>query len=333
MLDHEAAPLSCPNLLELPTSPLKRRSGDSPGAGEPGGLQKAQRRRLETFLDRGCSPLNTVMRRALAEELHENALDCDLTIILLSFAEGSCSNPITGLDPGGLPPQRVKFSTFDFSTCDAPSPNNRESLLPFEKLHLTLGEALKAAARLREKLADATESKLACHNGLANQVRAVVEAAGRAGEGHSHEERRAAAFVQKELAALCFVDGDTGGCDSGSIERRWCQVTTSLIRFELKHVLNRYVLLKPGTGNLLQNYEDPAALFHHALKVLGAAGGIGVAPSLPLDEMVADALVSSQHDPTGFLLPVVIKLCEAKGGCSRNLSESSFPQYQRTTTT
>ena len=54
---------------------------------------------------------------------------------------------------------------------------------------------------------------------------------------------------------------------------RHFEVLSSIVRRELKVLLNETILIKPGTGSVRYNFEDPAALFNRALTAIAEAGG------------------------------------------------------------
>ena len=240
------------------------------------------------------------------------ALDPRLTTLLetLMEAEGELAE---GPPPAGLAesPKANTRVRFDFLVIDPPSPCDRESLAPSERLLAQLGEALRAAASLSAAfLGPGEESEL-----LGKQVRSIIAAMDKATSFRQcgADQRRAAAFLRSELDALCFGGG------SSRVEARWSALATSLIRFELKQLLNSALILRPETGNLSQNFEDAAALFHHALKLIAAlsSAGLGESTSTLDEEIIAVAepggvCVLSPEDLSRVLQPLSTALGAAK---------------------
>jgi hypothetical protein len=128
-----------------------------------------------------------------------------------------------------------------------------------------LGQVLDSAAELR---AVVYETPHAHDIVLHKQIRFVLESLSRIASpvptaAGDHEQRMAAHFLREEIMALVH-----GSCSS-QIEGRRSDLLLSLIRFALKEIINQgRVSLDPTTGNMEQNYEDPAALFHHAFKMV-----------------------------------------------------------------
>ncbi|KAH8066732.1 tRNA-Phe hydroxylase [Aureococcus anophagefferens] len=78
---------------------------------------------------------------------------------------------------------------------------------------------------------------------------------------------RAAAFLRDEVALLL------GGGGESELEGRHAEALSSLVRRELKSLLNEAVAIVHGTGSVRFNFDDPAALLHRALRALHDGGG------------------------------------------------------------
>jgi hypothetical protein len=192
------------------------------------------------------------------------SLDERLAVLLLHLVEAEKALTTPESRPGSR--SRVRFSTFDYSVVNPPSPSDPSaSVRPLDDLVQRLGQVIDSAADLR---AVVYETPHANDIVLHKQIRFVLESLSRIASpapttACDHEQRMAAHFLREEIMALVY-----GSCSS-QIEGRRSDLLLSLIRFALKEIINQgRVSLDPTTGNMEQNYEDPAALFHHALKMV-----------------------------------------------------------------
>jgi len=246
-----------------------------------------------------------------------NALDPRLTTLLstLMEAEGELAREKAPSDSAGSPKVKARVR-FDFLAVDPPSPCNRDSLAPSECLLAQLGEALHAAGSLRKAIEapSCEETEL-----LGKQVRVIISAMELASSNTPSEprqthERRSASFLRSELNALCFHEGES------LVETRWSDIVKSLIRFELKQLLNSALALRPDTGNLSQNFEDAAALFHHALKLVASLSSAGVGESattldeelIAIAELRDDNCCLKPEELARAFSPVLVALKSAK---------------------
>ena len=85
--------------------------------------------------------------------------------------------------------------------------------------------------------------------------------------GAGRRAARAAAFLRDEVALLL------GGGGESELEGRHAEALSSLVRRELKSLLNETVAIVHGTGSVRFNFDDPAALLHRALRALHDGGG------------------------------------------------------------
>ncbi|KAH8046565.1 tRNA-Phe hydroxylase [Aureococcus anophagefferens] len=74
--------------------------------------------------------------------------------------------------------------------------------------------------------------------------------------GAGRRAARAAAFLRDEVALLL------GGGGESELEGRHAEALSSLVRRELKSLLNEAVAIAHGTGSVRFNFDDPAALLH-----------------------------------------------------------------------
>jgi len=235
--------------------------------------ESTRKAKRQALVDRVLvSSLCSVLQPAL--DSLPTALDPRFTTLLSTLveAEGELAREKVPSDSAGSPKVKARVR-FDFLAVDPPSPCNRDSLAPSECLLAQLGEALHAAGSLRKAIQEPSceESEL-----LGKQVRVIVSAMEHASSNTPSEQvhvRRSASFLRSELSALCFH------CGESLVETRWSDLLTSLIRFELKQLLNSALALRPDTGNLSQNFEDAAALFHHALKLVASLSSAAMGES------------------------------------------------------
>ena len=88
------------------------------------------------------------------------------------------------------------------------------------------------------------------------EPRGVLLARGPEALQNETDEHNPGSLQKDELAMVAS--------DLGRLEQRHTEIVSSLIRFELKRLLNvgaAAVALCADTGNLQQNYEDPAGPF------------------------------------------------------------------------
>jgi len=180
------------------------------------------------------------------------------------------------------PPRKKKSVRWGVTTISAPSQRiGRESLQPSEDLNERLSSILSLSASLRSKMVEnggGSYELLAKHvDFVISRVEADLGCPVQKKESHctsevkgfgNVDENRASAFLSSELRALMAPEN----CGlSSKVLKRKSEVLSSLLRFEMKELLNHgtsAIAIKAFTGNICHNYEDPAALFHHALQHL-----------------------------------------------------------------
>ncbi len=243
----------------------------------------------------------------------QGELDSRLSSLLVHLVEAEKALEAQEAATGARNAQtRVRFSTFDYSVVDPPSPSNPSaSVRPLDDLVSRLGRVLESAAALRAAVSSTTS--MGESSALEKQVRfllAALEGMVRAqvsmASAAEHEQRMAAQFLHAELLAL--LDGTR----PSKIEVRRSDLLLSLLRFEMKEIINQegLVALNPKTGNLEQNYEDPAALFHHAVKLLAftTSGGRLQVCALPFSSSASLVLYGRATDAAAlyFVWPLLL---------------------------
>jgi hypothetical protein len=125
------------------------------------------------------------------------------------------------------------------------------------------------------------------------------------------------------------VSSSTQTTTISEIRRRKAEVLSSLLRFEMKELLNlgaSAVTIKPFTGNVCQNFEDPAALFHHALQILSL---------LSTDEVSERSVLDRKYLPGSSLdaeLLSVVVLAAADDGVVVGIEDGNNGGGDSTTT-
>ena len=125
-----------------------------------------------------------------------------------------------------------------------------------------LSAALDSADAVRAAICDGDE---ATQRSVA-RVAAALDSE-QTSSGADRRAARAAAFLRDEVAALADDRA------SSALEARHAEVLSSLVRRELKLLLNDAVAIVQGTGSVRFNFDDPAALLHRALRALEDGGG------------------------------------------------------------
>ena len=161
--------------------------------------------------------------------------------------------------------QRVTFASQELSTLqftpppDEPAADDGD---PIADLLDHLSVALDSADAVRAAIG----------GGDGPTQRSVARVAAALGEeqtscGADRRAARAAAFLRDAVAEL--ADNRA----SSALETRHAEVLSSLVRRELKLLLNDAVAIVQGTGSVRFNFDDPAALLHRALRALEDGGG------------------------------------------------------------
>jgi hypothetical protein len=183
--------------------------------------------------------------------------------------------------------RRVRFATCDFSVVEVPTPKNAPSLAPFETLNKALGEIDEASSRLKTKLAEEEVDTTTDEKVQSLRSQRLLEQLKYCQQRLSLAKRcKTSEYLSKEISSLL--------CEEvvSNVKLRRAELLSSLIRYQFKQLMNMTtastpieekgggggggelnnfkIVIKARTGNLLQNFEDPGALFHHALKIYGS---------------------------------------------------------------
>lgn len=218
----------------------------------------------------------------------------------LVLADSSLSQVNATLeDPSPEPSskRRVTFCTVEASLpFDVPSPNNRSSAASFEAAHGALESVVASASLLRISVEipdiETTLQELKCNIQHFERT----------------EERKAADYLIKELGHLCRADATS----LSQTVKRQAGILSSLVRHEMKLLLNKSATLTPGTGNLLQNYEDAAAVLHHSLNLISLGP-----PCRTLEEEISRCTEAFEPSSvTDTFTPILDRLSGVKGAAA-----------------
>ncbi|KAJ1453550.1 hypothetical protein M885DRAFT_618919 [Pelagophyceae sp. CCMP2097] len=227
---------------------------------------------------------------------------------------------------------RVTFASAELAAWDTSeaveTPKKRRTSEAFdsapaqlENLHAALAEA----DVLRRELADGDAVTRAQVDELVDALKAEAR---KVAPGDAAQ--RAATFLASEIVALVDApvvdapepaDGADGAASTPPSRRaargshlawRHAEVLSSVLRRQLKLLLNDAVTIQPGTGSVRFNFDDPAALLHRALAAIHERGGAEWPNNLVRgDGAVTFADIESAHDVVarasahGFALAVL----------------------------
>ena len=284
---------------------MKRKS-----EGHPDILEPSSKRRTQEALDfdgvQGSLSKAIKATLLVMPDCHGN-LDTLLKSLLFEMAEAEASLVQDSVD--GTKKHCARFSTHDFSALDVPSPRDRRSYRPSEILVSHLGCVIEKASSLQEFLKDDSTIHSEERWLLDKQLEFFCK---HSVNHESRETSKAGEYMRNELSSLT---NPLGAMNESRFVTRRAEIISSLIRCELKSLLNVTCKLdlRRGTGSLLHNWEDAAALFTNAVQMLGGKNESLNALCLE-DELKKLQEDLGPSDMANKLRPVILTLGRVKGG-------------------